>query len=604
MTGWLRRLRRARAGNVALITALMAIPLTGVAGVAVDGARAWLLHSRMTTALDAAALAGARNLSVSVAARDAEVAQMFWSNMGVRGPGFTPAQAIGTGWPSFMDATVRIEEVRAVDERTYEVRARASLPTTFTRVFGRDEVIVVAAAQARRAEHGMELALVLDVTGSMDTNCSLPSNRTSAACGITAVPRAPGVEVVARNNNMDLLRLAAADMVNVLFGSRATAENLWISVVPYTTTVNIGPGRSGWLSAQAQATLAADFAPTAWRGCVEARAGYAGAPANGDRSDATPAEAPFQPFYHRSTLGVYTLAGARVPGDNDWARKLWNATTVGGDAITEDWHVFRGNFQAGPNVGCPQTPILPLSNNKNTILDTIQSLRATSRGGTMGNLGLQAGWFALSPRWRNFWNLGAPPPGHATALPLNYGVQNMNKVVVMMTDGTNQWFDSPYGFPGSCGDGQNTASFPDAGAGFPAPGPAQAVRPVACPPSNQVANVQVAAGGPPISNNADYTGYGRLHERRLGATITNNTQARTEINARMSTLCNNMKAQGIIIYTVVLDTSGSGVDSVTRLLYEGCATSTSHYFLVSQASQLRPAFQQIGARLANLRLVQ
>jgi Flp pilus assembly protein TadG len=592
--------RLGRRGTIALITALLAVPLVGMVGIATDGARAWLLRSRLHTALDAAALAGARNISLPAGQRDAEVAAMFWANFGMRDAAYTPAQATGRAWRGFLDASTTLDPPATLDEGTMRVSARAVLETTFARVLGFHSLTVTAAAEARRVDLGMEIALVLDVTGSMDTNCSTPSDRTATNCGVTPVPRSPGTTTPSRNTNIDLLRLAAADLVNILYGNREVVPNLWVSVVPYTTTVNLGPGRRGWLAPEAAASLDADYTPTVWRGCVEARVGYAGAPADGDGRDYSPQEVPFRPFLYRSTLGLYTLNKQRVPGDNDWARKLWSATTTGGDAITEDWQSFRGNYQVGPNVGCPQTPVLPLTAGKTTVLDTIQSLRATFRGGTMGNLGLQAGWFTLSPRWRAAWGLGPAPAGQATALPLEYGARYMRKVIVMMTDGTNQWFDSPYGFPGACTDtSASTASFPT----NPAPGPAQAIRPVACPAANQVSNVQAAPNAPPISGNTDYTGYGRLRDGRLGTGVTSNAAAQTEINSRMAALCGAIRQAGITTYTVVLDTSGSATSAATRTLYQGCASSPQHYTFVSQPSDLRTAFQQIGTQLANLRLV-
>jgi len=48
---------------------------------------------------------------------------------------------------------------------------------------------------------------------------------------------------------------------------------------------------------------------------------------------------------------------------------------------------------------------------------------------------------------------------------------------------------------------------------------------------------------------------------------------------------------------------GASIDAATRTLYENCASTASNYFLVSSPDQLRPAFQQIGTQLANLRLL-
>ena len=55
------------------------------------------------------------------------------------------------------------------------------------------------------------------------------------------------------------------------------------------------------------------------------------------------------------------------------------------------------------------------------------------RGGTIINLGLQAGWWTLSPNWQGLW--GDPN------MPLAYNTPYMKKVIVLMTDGNNEWYD-------------------------------------------------------------------------------------------------------------------------------------------------------------------
>ncbi len=603
----LRLLRGSRAGlvdrraNLAVMVGLMMVPLTGFVAVAVDGMRAWLVYSRLTAALDAAALAGARNIAVAAATRDNEVSSLFWANMSVKQSGWTAPAGLTQSWKSFLDSSVRLETLTAVDQLTFRVTASAQLPTTFARIINVNTFTMRASASAKRANTGLELALVLDITGSMDTNCTLPSNRTTTNCAITSVPRSPGQVITAVNNNADLMRVAAADLVNIVFGNNETQRNLYVSVVPFTTTVNLGPTRTAWLDATSRANLTTNFSPATWWGCVEARVGYAGAPTDGDRNDYTPAEVPFRPFYWPSTLGVYTRNGVRVPGDNDWARRLWNATTVGTDVITEDWFPYRGNYQVGPNSGCPSAAVLPLSTSKTAVLNTIQSMRATNRGGTMGNLGLLAGWWTLSPRWRSTWNLGPAPDGQSTSLPLAYNTPNMRKVIVMMTDGDQNWFDSPNGYPGDCTiTSVNSNSFPNSGAGFAAPGPSMPVQPLACPSSG---TITVATGGPVIAGNADYTGYGRLADRRLGSSITTNSAATTELNNRLASLCTTIKNNGIMIYTMVVNTSGS-VSTATRTLYQNCATAPANYYLVTTPDQLRPTFQLIANELTNLRIVQ
>jgi Flp pilus assembly protein TadG len=629
------KLWRARRGNVAIMVGLLSVPLLGAVGVATDGARAWVLQSRLYSAVDAAALAMARNVGVPAATRDLEAASMFWTNFTPGVVGTTPQGAmIGGTRDGFMNSTAVFNQPEQLDIGTVRVSASATIDTFFARFLGFRTITVRATGEARRADIGMELALVVDVTGSMDTNCviSLGSNdRTAAPCGVTTVPSQPDQVVTGRNNNMDLMRLAAADMINVIYGNRDISPNLWVSVVPYTSTINIGtgPSREAWLAEPHRSNLAAEFAPSNWRGCVEARVGYPGAPADGDRRDYNPGEHPFRPFFYRSTLGDYiqvtatrpagtntttTVTRAQVAGDNDWARIAWATDTVGQNAITENYQLWRGNNNVGPNLGCQVTPILPLTASKSTVLNTIQSLRPSFRGGTMGNIGLLGGWFTLSPNWRTAWNLGAPPTGWSTALPLDYHSRYMRKVIVMMTDGANAWNDFPGGLPGSCNvTAVNTNSFPTPASGVTPPGPAQHLQPIACPQTATICPatlpavnagstyrcIESRAGAAPIASNTDYTGYGRRGEGRITG---------AEINARMAQLCNEIKTdpvtgrERITIYTVVLNTAGN-VDAATQTLYQNCASTPANYYLVSQPTQLRPAFQQIGQQLANLRLV-
>jgi Flp pilus assembly protein TadG len=631
----LLKLWRSRRGNATIMMMMLMLPLLGAVGVATDGARAWVLQSRLYSAVDAAALAMARNVGVPAATRDQEAASMFWTNFTPSTIGSTPQGAtIGGTRTGFMNSNAVFNQPEQLDIGTVRVSASATIPTFFAKFLGFSTLTVRATGEARRADIGIELALVLDVTGSMDTNCviSLGANdRTAAACGVTAVPGQPDQVVTGRNNNMDLLRLAAADMINVIYGNRDVSPNLWVSVVPFTSTINIGtgPAREAWLAEPYRSNLAAQFAPSSWRGCVEARVGYTGAPADGDRMDYNPSQYQFRPFLYPSTLGDYTqvtatrpagnnttttVTRAPVAGDNDWARTAWATNTVGQNAITEAYQLWRGNNNVGPNLGCQTAPILPLTASKTTVLNAIQNLRPSFRGGTMGNIGLLGGWFTLSPNWRTAWNLGPPPTGWTTSLPLDYNSRYMRKVIVMMTDGANAWNDFNGGLPGTCTvTAVSTASFPTAASGVTPPGPAQHVQPTVCPATTTICPVPLPAvaagntyrcletrtGAPPIANNADYTGYGRPSDNRA-------TPA--QLNARMAQLCNDIKTdpvtgrERITIYTVVLNTAGN-VDAATQTLYQNCASVPANYYLVSQPTQLRPAFQQIGQQLANLRLV-
>jgi Mg-chelatase subunit ChlD len=72
----------------------------------------------------------------------------------------------------------------------------------------------------------------------------------------------------------------------------------------------------------------------------------------------------------------------------------------------------------------------------------------------------------------------------------------------------------------------------------------------------------------------------------------------SQVDARMKTLCDNIKASGVTIYTVQIDTDGAGQSAV--LPY--CASATSNFFMLTQPSQIATAFSQIGTQIAKLRV--
>jgi len=71
----------------------------------------------------------------------------------------------------------------------------------------------------------------------------------------------------------------------------------------------------------------------------------------------------------------------------------------------------------------------------------------------------------------------------------------------------------------------------------------------------------------------------------------------TDIDPRTTTICNNIKAAGIKIYSVRVIDGNAG-------LIKACATDPSMYYSVSNASQLTTVFQSIAQALSNLRISQ
>jgi hypothetical protein len=82
-----------------------------------------------------------------------------------------------------------------------------------------------------------------------------------------------------------------------------------------------------------------------------------------------------------------------------------------------------------------------------------------------------------------------------------------------------------------------------------------------------------------------------------------NTQDRwystaSSIDARQQKTCDNIKAAGVTVYTVQVNTDGDP----TSPLLQNCATDSSKFFLLTSSVQIVTTFGQIGTALTNLRL--
>ena len=64
--------------------------------------------------------------------------------------------------------------------------------------------------------------------------------------------------------------------------------------------------------------------------------------------------------------------------------------------------------------------------------------------------------------------------------------------------------------------------------------------------------------------------------------------------------CANIKAAGITLWTVQVDTGGDP----TSTLLQNCASDSSKFFLLTSSSQIITTFNQIGTALSNLRVAQ
>ncbi|MGR3484967.1 MAG: pilus assembly protein TadG-related protein [Paracoccaceae bacterium] len=494
-------------GQAALVFALTCIPLVGMAGIALDAGRAYLVEAKLSRALDAAGLAAARVEARADARTDAR--SYFDANFP----------------DGYLSSRLTNYRFRARDggER-YVITATAEVPTTLTRVLGRSHIAVERRTEVQRLTLGLEIALVMDNTGSMN------------------------------GDKIREMKRAARRLVNILFGDAEELDDVWVSLVPYTAAVNIGPVQDDlgeWLRDPGLVDPDTGiFGATDWKGCVMARTDIMPADAiAGDESDEPPSsDAPltrFVPyFYPRATDNRYDIdrRGTIREGRG------------------------RGNEGTGPNLGCGPA-ITPLTNRRQVALDAVAEMHAWSRGGTASNLGAIWGWRSISPRWRGLWpdlEEAWPGPDGPRDMPLDYDEEMMNKVVVLLTDGDNQFYDwsGYYDLP------EDDDPAPDG---------------------------EGSGQGPAGS---DHTAYGRLNEWQPGYSF---RQGQRELDAKVRRVCAAMRAEGVVIYAI---TFGTRPNADTRAVYEACAGDPDRYFHAPSGSDLQRTFRDIGQALSDLRIVE
>lgn len=567
------RFLAAQEGNVIVIVAFVLFALIAAAGVAIDMARVESAKDKLEKCLDTAGLAAIskigdtpNNMSVKRWIQH-NVDKYFAVNCRF---GYMGMGVIVTG------------QALSADGNELTLDAVTRQPTKLMSIAGIDSVTVTAHSVVRRAAgDSIELALVLDNTGSMDMRVD-PSQTSSA-------------------KKIDALKSATQMLVNKLNLRNAATPNAWIGIVPFSQAVNIGgtgsPGstwNSGWVKHEIDEDfgpasgynttcdvykshpsttsgnsgyctypgLATYFKATHWYGCVGARAEPY------DTSDDTPSTALF-PVYEFLSQSAADIANAypqssypQLYQDLTYISKLANewkfspirnpdgSTTPGTqykslllNAVNPATVPPASPYPLGPNAYCPSA-VTPLTHDRTALLTGISAMQPG--GQTIIPVALAWGWRMLSPKWRNAWNNEMSQNG----LPYDYNQKGKLKALVFVTDGNN------YFFPGS------------------------------------------------------YTAYGKLADGQLGTK--DETKAEHELDRRTLALCSAMKEQGIQIYTVAFGqsdninsfaSSGAQAD-VNGKLMQDCATSPRMYFFAPTNARLNAAFEAIADSLLNPRVIQ
>lgn len=559
-----------RGSTYALIAASM-IPLVGFIGTGLDLSRAYTTSSRLQSSVDTATLAAVRmeqlypGTGTTPGPKTVEVVNQFLTaNM--------PAGYVG----STRQAPV-ITVQRNGDEINVQVKVDGTIPTTLMKVFGFNTLPIGATARGvagKTLPTAVETMLVLDNTGSMDSN-----------------------------GGMAALRASVEDFLDVIYGDKETRDNFAIGVIPYDVIVNVGHLLPSYMveSVPGFTDKAADAA-FGWKGCVLADptnknlSGNTGAidPGTYDMGKTLPGEAgmpkikpsiypplkvnsfqkqdnryqfPSDPVERDAVANYGPMRTAlirqygknicrdsggkpatctsstrvdptRIPGYTSWqtpaAYNSKKKPPSGDNVVTRS-----------PNYVCP-SEALDVSYER-TKSDLVNYVEVDNQ--PLFNIGT---WHSQAMTWA--YRLLARDDVFKRSRPSGLGLR---RVVVFMTDGN---FDSR-------DDGTTN--------------------------SNRSPNFQ---------RDTAYTGYLSYADALVSDTATREAH-RDAMALRFLKTCQAMKSEGIEIYTITFAIASGSEGDMTREMFKTCATNrNTHFFETKNPDDLRIAFTTIAADLIDLHL--
>lgn len=529
------RLRDDRRGNVAMIFtfSLPVIIMLTLGGI--DLHRVTTARSQFQDALDAATLSAARSSYTDP--DDLKTVTLITLRANLENSEIEPIQD--------SDVTVAMDGTSVVVSdavgRVKTLVANIVLPP-----YGQlldDTIPVNVHSEVNRSAKNLEVAMVLDITGSMS------------------------------GSKISDLKTAALKMVDIVVKDVQTPYTSRMSVVPYSMGVNLGSRAS----AVRGPVTAGKTITGATRSCTSSRSstsctitvtaanhgfvvndrvvvtGVSGMAINSSTNTAFTVTArtanTFTYVISSSVTGSYsnggtaycTTAGCQYLAFTNAAggtsvHQISECVTerIGSEAYTDaspaSAYVGRNYPSASENT-CVSVGIQPLTSDRSTLKSIINSLE--DGGSTAGHIGTAWGWYTVAPNFNSLW------PSASAAN--DYDTLKTVKAVVLMTDGD---FNTPY-YSGVIAKDSLSGSYS----------------------SNSVRINQNASNGASAS--------------------------------QALSLCTAMKAKGVTVYTVGFAITAN---SAAATLLSNCASSSDKAYLANSGTALVAAFEAIGRDITKLRI--
>jgi Flp pilus assembly protein TadG len=375
----LRRFGRDRRGNYGMMMAIVAPMLLVGAGFGINVAQISNARSNLLAALDAAVTSTARDITVGVIKeQDADSAiEAFLMANGKR--------TFAKGDRITLDNVV-IDTFR----KTVMAEASVVVDVAFPLFGAANQQTISTASKARYSDRKIEVAMMLDVTGSM----AATKEKKDWKGNVTK----PATDKIG-----DLQAAATIAVEALLDGNKHSPDRIRVALVPYARAVNVGEALAKAVVFQEDDN--GPVPPPDWSPpsnpvdyCATERKLQDGKP---DFSDAAP-------DFERE----HVIKGKGKNGKT--TKYIYKALVNRDDALKSK--------------DCPSASIIPLTTDEEKLKTAIAEFKA--EGTTAGGIATQWTYYMLSPNWRDAISNAELGDG-----PANRNPEKLAKIAILMTDG-------------------------------------------------------------------------------------------------------------------------------------------------------------------------
>ena len=204
----IRNFARDRRGNFGIMFTVLGTTLLMGSALAIDVARMFAVHNKLTFAVDAAALATTQDLTLgTVSIDDAEATVRKYLDANLDNRNLTAA--------SVTVDSITVDKVN----RSVDIKAHTLMPMTFAGIVGYNNHRIDAESKAKFSNTEIEVVMALDITGSMGNSI-----------GGWGTP-----------TKLSALKDAANLGLNTLFDGASADDRIRVGLVPYSEAVNAAP---------------------------------------------------------------------------------------------------------------------------------------------------------------------------------------------------------------------------------------------------------------------------------------------------------------------------------------------------------------------------